>query len=125
MKTRLLVTVSIAVSMLAVAPLSAKAACWIWKPCAKGNDYGGSGMPESQSVLPPDLPPLPPDGSVPESKRVLPPLPPAGTASTAPAGLPQKLTPPKNPVAGASPPDPAQPEAAPAAAPAPTPGTVY
>ena len=120
MKTRLLLTVSIAVSMLAVAPFSAKAACWVWKPCANG----GLGLTESQSVLPlPDLPPLPPDGSLRESQRVLPPLPPAGTASTAPAGAPQKLTPPKNPVAEASPPAPAQAKAAPPPAPAPAPGT--
>lgn len=131
MTTRLLLTVSIT-SMLAVAPLSANAACWVWKPCANG------GMTESQSVLPPDLPPLPsdgsvresqrvlpallPDGSLPESQRVLPPLPPAGTASTAPAGAPQQLIPP-TPAAEASPPAPAQVKAAPARAP--TPGTVY
>lgn len=133
MTTRLLLTVSIAL-MLAVAPLSAKAACWVWKPCANG------GMTESQSVLPPpDLPPLPsdgsvresqrvlpalpPDGSLPESQRVLPPLPPAGTASTAPAGGPQQLTPPKTPVAQETPPAPAQVKAAPTRAP--SPGTVY
>jgi hypothetical protein len=132
MKARLLLTVSIA-SMLAVAPLSAKAACWVWKPCANG------GMTESQGVLPqPDLPPLPsdgsvresqrvlppipPDGSLPESQRVLAPLPPAGTASTAPAGAPQQLIPP-TPAAEASPPAPAQVKAAPARTP--TPGTVY
>jgi len=116
MKTRsLLFAVPITISMLAVAPLSAEAACWVWKPCAKGYEYGGGGpgMTESQSALAPypsDLPPLPPDGSERESQRVLSPYPPDGSArpggaaaATAPAGAPVKLTPSKKPAAPKAP----------------------
>jgi hypothetical protein len=74
----LLLTVPVTISMLAVAPLSAEAACWIWKPCA--NNYDAGGPTESQSVLPP----MPPEGSVPlgdagrESQKVLAPYPSGG-----------------------------------------------
>lgn len=136
MKTRsLILTVPVALSMLAVAPLSAEAACWVWKPCANGYDAGGAGLTESQTVLAPhpsELPPLPPDGSVRESQRVLAPYPrdgsvrPGGaTAATSPAGAAVKLTPPKKPAApkppaaAAKPSVPAQAKAAPPPAPQP------
>jgi hypothetical protein len=132
MNTRsLLLTVPVTISMLAAAPLSAEAACWVWKPCANEYDSGGPGPTESQAVLPP----LPADGWVPpgapprESQKVLAPYAPdVATASTDPTAAPAKLTPkkpaaPPKPAVAAKPqpPAPAQAKAAPPPRPAPPP----
>ena len=84
MNTRsLLLTVPVTISMLTVAPLSAEAACWVWKPCANG--YGAGGLtnprPYCRHCRRMGRCRRAPRGA---TQKVLAPYPPDGTAATAP-----------------------------------------